>query len=234
MLRIDGLAVSYGRAKVLTDLSLHVNQGEIVALLGGNGVGKTTTLKAVSGLVKPRAGKIFFEENEITGLPPHVIAQMGVAHCPEGRRLFGGMSVEDNLILGAVTREARNQQSATIERIFDMFPILLERRKQHAGLLSGGQQQMVAIGRALMAAPRLLILDEPSLGLAPKIVTEVFEVLHAVRDAGTTVLLVEQNVAQALGAADRGYVLEQGEIALSGKAQALLENEELQKAYLGI
>ncbi|QAB18609.1 ABC transporter ATP-binding protein [Leucobacter muris] len=234
MLRIEHLAVSYGRAKVLTDLSLNVEQGEIVALLGGNGVGKTTTLKAVSGLVRPRGGRITFEGRPITGLPTHTIAQMGIAHCPEGRRLFGGMTVEDNLLLGAVTRAAREKQRDGLERIFELFPILLERRKQHAGLLSGGQQQMVAIGRALMADPRLLILDEPSLGLAPKVVTEVFEVLQSVRDTGVTVLLVEQNVAQALGMADRGYVIEQGEIALQGEAQALLDDEELQKAYLGI
>ncbi|WP_234058013.1 ABC transporter ATP-binding protein [Microbacterium sp. NFH-22A-Y] len=234
MLRIENLAVAYGRAKVLTDLSLEVEQGELVALLGGNGVGKTTTLKAVSGLVRPRSGKILFEGQPIQGLAPHTIAQMGIAHCPEGRRLFGGMTVEDNLTLGAVTREARNKQGRSLERMFELFPILLERRKQHAGLLSGGQQQMVAIARSLMAAPRLLILDEPSLGLAPKVVTEVFEVLASVRHTGMTVLLVEQNVAQALGAADRGYVLEQGEIAISGEARALLENEELQKAYLGI
>jgi branched-chain amino acid transport system ATP-binding protein len=188
----------------------------------------------VSGLVRPRGGRITFEGRPITGLPTHTIARMGIAHCPEGRRLFGGMTVEDNLLLGAVTRAAREKQRDGLERIFELFPILLERRKQHAGLLSGGQQQMVAIGRALMADPRLLILDEPSLGLAPKVVTEVFEVLQSVRDTGVTVLLVEQNVAQALGMADRGYVIEQGEIALQGEAQALLDDEELQKAYLGI
>lgn len=234
MLRIEHLAVSYGRAKVLTDVSLEVEEGELVALLGGNGVGKTTTLKAVSGLLRPRSGQILFEDQPIQGLPAHTIAQMGIAHCPEGRRLFGGMTVEDNLRLGAVTRAARSKENATLERMYELFPILIERRKQHAGLLSGGQQQMVAIARALMASPRLLILDEPSLGLAPTIVTEVFRVLGSVRETGTTVLLVEQNVAQALSAADRGYVLEQGEITISGDGRALLENEELQKAYLGI
>ncbi len=234
MLRIDNLAVSYGRAKVLLDLSLSVAEGEVVALLGGNGAGKTTTLKAISGLVKPRGGQISFEGKSISGLPSHAISQLGIAHCPEGRRLFGGMTVEDNLFLGAATSQARKTQHETLERMYELFPILRERRKQHAGLLSGGQQQMVAIARALMADPKLLILDEPSLGLAPKIVTEVFEVIHQVRDAGVTVLLVEQNVAQALGAADRGYVIEQGAIALEGPARELLENEELQKAYLGI
>lgn len=234
MLRIENLAVSYGRAKVLLDLNLNVAQGEVVAVLGGNGAGKTTTLKTISGLVKPKSGQIYFNEQPIAGLPSHTIAQLGIAHSPEGRRLFGGMTVEDNLVLGAATAAARKKQHETLERMYELFPILLERRKQHAGLLSGGQQQMVAIARALMADPKLLILDEPSLGLAPKIVTEVFEVIHQVRDAGVTVLLVEQNVAQALGAADRGYVIEQGKIALEGAAQDLLDNEELQKAYLGI
>lgn len=234
MLHIENLAVSYGRAKVLLDLNLTVGQGEVIALLGGNGAGKTTTLKAVSGLVKPRSGKILFEGENLVGMPAWQIAQLGIAHSPEGRRLFGGMTVEDNLVLGAVTPTARKVQKETLAQVFEMFPILLERRKQHAGLLSGGQQQMVAIGRALMAKPRLLILDEPSLGLAPKIVTEVFGVIDSVRKSGVTVLLVEQNVAQALALADRGYVIEQGEIALEGDAQALLDDEQLQKTYLGI
>lgn len=234
MLHIEHLEVSYGRAKVLLDLNLEVNEGEVVALLGGNGAGKTTTLKTISGLVKPRGGKITFKGKSIAGLPSHEIAQLGIAHCPEGRRLFGGMTVEDNLYLGAATPQARKIQHDTLDRMYELFPIMKERRKQHAGLLSGGQQQMVAIARALMADPKLLILDEPSLGLAPKIVTEVFEVIHQVRDAGVTVLLVEQNVAQALGASDRGYVIEQGEIALEGEASALLANEDLQRTYLGI
>lgn len=234
MLHIEHLEVSYGRAKVLLDLTLEVNQGEVVALLGGNGAGKTTTLKTVSGLVKPRGGKISFEGKSISGLPSHEIAQLGIAHCPEGRRLFGGMTVEDNLVLGAATPQARKIQHESLDRMYELFPIMKERRKQHAGLLSGGQQQMVAIARALMADPKLLILDEPSLGLAPKVVTEVFDVIHQVRDAGVTVLLVEQNVAQALGASDRGYVIEQGEIALEGEASALLANEDLQRTYLGI
>lgn len=234
MLRIENLAVSYGRAKVLLGLDLEVKEGEVVTLLGGNGAGKTTTLKAISGLVKPRSGQIYFNDQPILGMASHSIANLGIAHCPEGRRLFGSMTVEDNLILGALTTEARKKQSETLARMYELFPILLERRKQHAGLLSGGQQQMVAIARALMADPKLLILDEPSLGLAPKIVTEVFEVIQQVRATGVTVLLVEQNVAQALGAADRGYVIEQGTIALQGASQELLENDALQKAYLGI
>lgn len=234
MLRVNHLAVSYGRAKVLLDLTLTVAEGEIVALLGGNGAGKTTTLKAVSGLVRPRSGSIEFEGKPLSGLGAHQIAQLGIAHCPEGRRLFGGMTVQDNLELGAVTSQAQARQTENLERVFDLFPILRDRRKQHAGLLSGGQQQMVAIGRALMANPRLLILDEPSLGLAPKIVSEVFAVIEQVRATGVTVLIVEQNVAQALAMADRGYVIEQGEVALSGTSRDLLDNEELQKAYLGI
>lgn len=234
MLRIENLAVSYGRAKVLLDLNLAVGEGEVVALLGNNGAGKTTTLKAISGLVKPRGGTIHFKGQPIDGLPSHEISKLGIAHCPEGRRLFGGMTVEDNLMLGASTAEARRKQAQNLEHMYELFPILRERRRQHAGLLSGGQQQMVAIARALMADPELLILDEPSLGLAPKIVSEVFEVIERVKDDGVTVLLVEQNVAQALGVADRGYVIEQGTIALSGSSRELLENKDLQTAYLGI
>ena len=234
MLRIENLAVSYGRAKVLLDLNLTVGEGEVVAVLGSNGAGKTTTLKAISGLVRPRGGQILFKDKPINGLPSHTISQLGIAHCPEGRRLFGGMTVEDNLLLGASTPAARRKQDENLEHMYELFPILKERQRQHAGLLSGGQQQMVAIARALMADPELLILDEPSLGLAPKIVTEVFEVIQKVKSEGVTVLLVEQNVAQALSVADRGYVIEQGTIALEGESQALLENEELQKAYLGI
>lgn len=234
MLRIENLAVSYGRAKVLLDLNITVGEGEVVALLGNNGAGKTTTLKAISGLVKPRGGTIQFKGQPINDLPSHEISQLGIAHCPEGRRLFGGMSVEDNLMLGASTAEARRKQAQNLEHMYELFPILKERHRQHAGLLSGGQQQMVAIARALMADPELLILDEPSLGLAPKIVSEVFEVIERVKDDGVTVLLVEQNVAQALAVADRGYVIEQGTIALSGGSQELLANKELQTAYLGI
>lgn len=234
MLRIENLAVSYGRAKVLLDLNLSVGEGEVVAVLGSNGAGKTTTLKAISGLVKPRSGTVTFKGKPIHGMPSHAISQLGIAHCPESRRLFGGMTVEDNLILGAATPAARKKQDANLAHMYELFPILKERQRQHAGLLSGGQQQMVAIARALMADPELLILDEPSLGLAPTIVSEVFEVIQRVKSEGVTVLLVEQNVAQALGVADRGYVIEQGSIALEGPSQELLENEQLQKAYLGI
>ncbi|MDJ1371388.1 ABC transporter ATP-binding protein [Gulosibacter molinativorax] len=234
MLQVENLAVSYGRAKVLLDLNFEVKQGEVVALLGSNGAGKTTTLKAISGLVKARGGKVLFKGRPIHDLPTHEIAQLGIAHGPEGRRLFGGMTVEDNLIMGAATAGARKKQADNLMHMYELFPILKERYRQHAGLLSGGQQQMVAIARALMADPELLILDEPSLGLAPKIVTEVFEVIDRVKSEGVTVLLVEQNVAQALGVADRGYVIEQGTVGLAGNSQDLLENKELQKAYLGI
>lgn len=234
MLHVENLVVSYGRAQVLHGLNISVGRGEIVAVLGGNGAGKTTALKAVTGLVRPRSGKVIFEGEDITGSASHTIAQLGIAHCPEGRRLFGGMSVQDNLELGAVTSSARALEHQSLAMVYEMFPVLQERRRQHAGLLSGGQQQMVAIGRALMATPRLLILDEPSLGLAPQIVTEVFEAIERVRETGVTVLLVEQNVAQALKMADRGYVIEQGTVGVAGVSADLLANEALQKAYLGV
>jgi branched-chain amino acid transport system ATP-binding protein len=217
----------------LFGVSLEVAAGEVVALLGSNGAGKSSTLKAISGLVAPTSGEITLDGRRIDGKDSHEVVNLGVAHSPEGRRLFPGLTVLENLKLGAVSKESRAVQQHTLDEVFQMFPVLSERRKQQAGLLSGGEQQMCAIGRALMAKPRLLLLDEPSLGLAPRIISEVFQVVRTVRDKGVTVLLVEQNVAQSLHLADRAYVIERGRVALEGKAADLLEDKELQRAYLG-
>jgi branched-chain amino acid transport system ATP-binding protein len=233
VLKLDKVSVSYGRSPALFDVSLEVAAGEVVALLGSNGAGKSTTLKAISGLVAPTSGEVLLDGQRIDGKESHEIVNLGVAHSPEGRRLFPGLTVLENLKLGAVSKEARGVQEHTLGEVFEMFPVLSERRKQQAGLLSGGEQQMCAIGRALMAKPRLLLLDEPSLGLAPRIISEVFGVVRKVRDTGVTVLLVEQNVAQSLHLANRAYVIERGRVALEGNAADLLEDKELQRAYLG-
>jgi branched-chain amino acid transport system ATP-binding protein len=234
MLRLENVSVSYGRSPAVFGVSLEVRAGEVVALLGSNGAGKTTTLKAASGLVTPTAGEIWLDDQRIDGKSSHQIVDLGIAHSPEGRRLFPGLTVLENLTLGAVSKEARAAQQATLQHVFELFPILAERRKQPAGLMSGGEQQMCAIGRALMGRPRLLLLDEPSLGLAPRIVSEVFQVIREVRDSGVTVLLVEQNVGQSLQLADRAYVIERGRVAMQGPAADLLDNKELQRAYLGV
>lgn len=233
MLKLENVSVSYGRSPALFGVSLEVAAGEVVALLGSNGAGKSSTLKAISGLVAPTSGEITLDGRRIDGKDSHEVVNLGVAHSPEGRRLFPGLTVLENLKLGAVSKESRAVQQHTLDEVFQMFPVLSERRKQQAGLLSGGEQQMCAIGRALMAKPRLLLLDEPSLGLAPRIISEVFQVVRTVRDKGVTVLLVEQNVAQSLHLADRAYVIERGRVALEGKAADLLEDKELQRAYLG-
>jgi branched-chain amino acid transport system ATP-binding protein len=233
MLRLDKVSVSYGRSPALFGVSIEVAAGEVVALLGSNGAGKSTTLKAISGLASLTSGEIYLDDTRIDGKDSHAVVNLGVAHSPEGRRLFPGLTVLENLRLGAVSKEARAVQQHTLGEVFEMFPVLSERRKQSAGLLSGGEQQMCAIGRALMAKPRLLLLDEPSLGLAPRIISEVFQVIRKVRDTGVTVLLVEQNVAQSLRLADRAYVIERGRVSLEGKSADLLEDKELQRAYLG-
>jgi branched-chain amino acid transport system ATP-binding protein len=233
VLKLENVSVSYGRSPALFGVSLEVAAGEVVALLGSNGAGKSSTLKAISGLVAPTSGEITLDGRRIDGKDSHEVVNLGVAHSPEGRRLFPGLTVLENLKLGAVSKESRAVQQHTLDEVFQMFPVLSERRKQQAGLLSGGEQQMCAIGRALMAKPRLLLLDEPSLGLAPRIISEVFQVVRTVRDKGVTVLLVEQNVAQSLHLADRAYVIERGRVALEGKAADLLEDKELQRAYLG-
>jgi branched-chain amino acid transport system ATP-binding protein len=233
VLRIEGLSAGYGDVRVLHDLSLEVQEGEVVALVGANGAGKTTTMRTISGLLRPAAGRIDFLDRRIDRLSPARIVELGVVQVPEGRKVFPSMTVRENLELGSY-RRARSSRAESLERVFGMFPILHERQAQAAGTLSGGEQQMLAIGRALMARPRLIMLDEPSLGLAPRIVFEIFETIRAIRAEGLTVLLVEQNVQQSLRLADRGYVLENGRVALSGTGPELLASEHTRRAYLGI
>jgi branched-chain amino acid transport system ATP-binding protein len=231
LLQVEGLRVAYGRIQALRGIDLTVDEGEIVTLLGGNGAGKTTTLRTISGLLQPVAGSITFDGTRIDGLKAHDVVGLGIGHVPEGRRIFPRMSVHENLTMGAYRR--RGDLSADLERAFTLFPVLKERRNQQGGNLSGGEQQMLAIGRALMGQPRLLLLDEPSMGLAPMIVARIFEILREINAQGTTVLLVEQNAAQALRLASRGYVLETGSIALSDTAAALLADDRVRSAYLG-
>jgi branched-chain amino acid transport system ATP-binding protein len=236
-LNLSGLEVRYGNIVALRGLSIELQQSELVAVIGSNGAGKTTMLKAISGLVRPSEGTIIYQGRDISAVAAHRIAGLGIAHCPEGRKIFSVQSVEDNLILGAYLRTGKDSKielQKDQDRIFEIFPILKERRKQQAGTLSGGQQQMLAIGRALMSKPKLLMLDEPSMGLAPVIIDEVFKVikdLHARKEV--SILLVEQLAYRALQVADRAYVLEQGKVRLQGTGKDLLTNPEVQKAYLG-
>jgi branched-chain amino acid transport system ATP-binding protein len=232
VLRIDDLHVYYGEIHALKGVGLEVRQGEIVALLGNNGAGKTTTLKTISGLVAPRRGEITLEGRPLVGVPAHDIVLRGVAHVPEGRRIFNRLTVRENLTMGAYLRSDERIET-DLERVFTLFPRLRERIAQVAGTLSGGEQQMLAIGRALMASPRVLLLDEPSMGLAPVLVEQIFATIVDINRQGTTILLVEQNAAMALEIAHRGYVLETGVIALSGSAAALGENADVRRAYLG-
>ena len=232
MLRLDGLDVYYGQIRALKGVSLEVRSGEIVALLGNNGAGKTTTLKTISGLLAPRQGTIHLEDRLLTGTAPHDVVGRGIGHVPEGRRIFNRLTVRENLIMGAFLRNDAGI-SDDLQRVFILFPRLKERITQVAGTLSGGEQQMLAIGRALMGRPRLLLLDEPSMGLAPVLVEQIFDTIGAVNRQGTTILLVEQNAAMALSIAHRGYVLETGSIVLSGTAAELSENAEVRRAYLG-
>lgn len=234
MLRIDSLDHDYAGTPTLFNVSLEVREGEVVGLFGSNGAGKTTLLKLVSGLERPASGTVSFDGRDITRLPSHEIVQMGIAHSPEGRRLFGDLTVLENLDLGAASAEARSAKDESLNQVFELFPVLSDRRKQRAGSMSGGEQQMCAIGRALMARPRLLMLDEPSLGLAPLITSSVFDSLHVIRESGVTILLVEQNVAKALQLVDRGYVLERGKIVMQGTAEQLVSDPKLREAYLGI
>jgi branched-chain amino acid transport system ATP-binding protein len=231
LLQVEGLRVSYGRIQALRGIDLTVDEGEIVTLLGGNGAGKTTTLRTISGLLPAAAGSITFDGTRIDGMKAHDVVGLGIGHVPEGRRIFPRMSVHENLTMGAYRR--RGDLTADLDRAFTLFPVLKERRNQQGGNLSGGEQQMLAIGRALMGQPRLLLLDEPSMGLAPMIVARIFEILREINAQGTTVLLVEQNAAQALRLASRGYVLETGSIALSDTAAALLADDRVRSAYLG-
>jgi branched-chain amino acid transport system ATP-binding protein len=232
VLRLDGLHVYYGEIHALKGVSLEVRQGEIVTLLGNNGAGKTTTLKTISGLLAPRAGAVELEGRPLTGVPPHGVVGRGIGHVPEGRRIFNRLTVHENLMMGAFLRRD-DGVAADLQRVFTLFPRLHERIGQVAGTLSGGEQQMLAIGRALMARPRLLLLDEPSMGLAPVLVEQIFETIGEVNRQGTTILLVEQNAAMALSIAHRGYVLETGSIVLTGTATALGENPDVRRAYLG-
>jgi branched-chain amino acid transport system ATP-binding protein len=234
LLRVDGIAVSYGKIPALWGVSFDVGAGEIVALVGANGAGKTTTLKTVSGLLRPGAGAVALDGERLDRLSTMEIVARGVVHVPEGRKLFPDMTVVENLLLGAFGRAARPLRRERLERVFAVFPRLRERRDQLAGTLSGGEQQMVAIGRGLMAGPKILMLDEPSLGLAPILVEEMFRVVEEINRAGTTVLLVEQNTEHALAVAHRGFVLESGRVVLSGTGRELLANERVRQAYLGL
>ncbi|RHW36200.1 ABC transporter ATP-binding protein [Lysinibacillus yapensis] len=233
MLQVNNIDVFYGNIHALKDISLEVNEGEIVTLIGANGAGKSTLLKTISGLLKPKHGHILYLTQQIAGKPAQGIVKSGISHVPEGRRVFSNMSVEENLELGAYLRNDREQIKKDIQQVYELFPRLDERRKQLSGTLSGGEQQMLAMGRALMAKPKLLLLDEPSMGLAPLIVKQIFEIIQMVNQQGTTVLLVEQNANMALSVADRAYVIETGKIVLSGTAKELQESEEVKAAYLG-
>jgi branched-chain amino acid transport system ATP-binding protein len=233
MLEVRGLQCRYGKVSVLKGISLEVRGGELVSLIGANGAGKTTTLKAISGLVPPVGGRITFEGEDITAAPARRILALGIAHCPEGRRVFPYMTVQENLEMGCYLRADHARIAADMERIFARFPVLAERRTQPAGTLSGGEQQMLAIGRALMSRPRLMLFDEPSLGLAPTMVERTFEIIAEIRKEGATVLMVEQNAYAALEMCDRSYVLESGEVALHGTGSELLGNPHVRQAYLG-
>jgi len=232
LLSVSDLEVSYGAIAALHGISLDVENGEIVTLIGANGAGKTTTLRTISGLLKPRRGAVSYQGRNITGVKPHAITAMGVSHVPEGRGIFANLSVNDNLELGAYLRKDK-VSPAEYERIFTLFPVLKERIKQNAGTLSGGEQQMLAISRALMSKPQVLLLDEPSLGLAPQLVQTIFRVIREINAEGTTILLVEQNAHMALVTANRGYVMETGRIVLADDTKALLASDRIKKAYLG-
>jgi branched-chain amino acid transport system ATP-binding protein len=233
LLELRDVHTYYGAIHALRGISVDVDEGEIVTLIGSNGAGKSTTLRTISGLLRPRQGEIRLRGQRIDGRRPHEIVALGVCQAPEGRRVFGRMSVQENLEMGAFARRDRSALTADYERVYELFPRLLERRQQKAGTLSGGEQQMLAIGRALMAAPRVLLLDEPSMGLAPILVEQIFGILRTINEQGTTVLLVEQNALMALGIANRGYILQTGEVVLADVAERLAQNPEVRKAYLG-
>jgi len=234
VLKVSSLDVFYGKSQALRDISLKIDEGEIVALVGANGAGKTTLLNTISGLLRPSSGSIDFLGKRIDRLASHKIMKLGVCQIPEGRKLFRDMSVQENLEMGAYTSEAWKRKEATLEQVYEVFPVLKERRKQSAKKLSGGEGQMVAIGRGLMSNPRLCMFDEPSYGLAPKLFSEVLGVIKRLREQGITIFLVEQNVRQTLETADRAYVLDNGAIVLEGKGKDLLKDEQVKKAYLGL
>ena len=233
MLKVENLVVRYGMIEAIKGISFEVNDGEIVTLIGANGAGKTTTMHAISGLIKPASGSIYLDDKDLTKVPPHTIVSMGLAQVPEGRRVFAQETVEENLILGAFFRKDKEQIRADMDYVFDLFPRLKERSSQLAGTLSGGEQQMLAMGRALMANPRIILLDEPSMGLSPLLVSEIFDIIKEINSKGTTVLLVEQNAKRALAIANHAYVLETGNITLEGTGEELARDERVQKAYLG-
>jgi branched-chain amino acid transport system ATP-binding protein len=233
VLSVENVHTFYGSIEALKGISIEVREGEIVTLIGANGAGKSTTLRSINGLNHPREGKIVFQGTDVTSMPPHQIVKRGISQSPEGRKLFPRMSVTENLEMGAFQRTDKAEMREDMDRVFSLFPRLAERKTQRAGTMSGGEQQMLAIGRALMARPKLLLLDEPSMGLAPILVEKIFEIVREINEQGTPILLVEQNALMALDTADRGYVLETGTIALADDAKALRENEQVRKTYLG-
>ena len=233
LLEIENLEVNYGMIKALKGVSFEVNKGEIIALIGANGAGKTTTLHAISGILPSASGKIIYNGQNITKTPAHKIVKLGISQVPEGRRVFSQLSVFENLLMGAYTRRDKSEINEDLEKIYERFPRLEERKNQIAGTLSGGEQQMLAMGRALMSKPEIILLDEPSMGLSPIFVSEIFDIIKALNEGGTTVLLVEQNAKKALSIADRAYVLETGNVALSGKAENIMNDDTVKKAYLG-
>ena len=233
MLEIKDLSVYYGVIQALKGISFEVNEGEVIALIGANGAGKTTTLHTITGLLSAKSGSIVLDGKDITKTPAHKIVKMGIAHVPEGRRIFQNLTVLDNIRLGAFTRKDKDAIAEDVEKVYKLFPRLEERKTQIAGTLSGGEQQMLAMGRALMSKPRIVVMDEPSMGLSPILVSEIFDIIESIRKQGTTVLLVEQNAKKALAISDRAYVLETGKIVLSGKASDLINDESVKKAYLG-
>ena len=232
MLEVNGINVYYGSIHAIRDISFEVNAGEIVTLIGANGAGKSTTLQTISGLLRSKTGSITFNGKNLGGIPAYKIVSMGIAHVPEGRRIFQQMTVEENIEMGAFTRPS-SEYAERVENVFHHFPRLQERRKQIAGTLSGGEQQMLAMGRAMMSKPELLMLDEPSMGLSPILVDEIFEIIKAFHESGTTILLVEQNANKSLAISDRAYVLENGKVILTGTGRELMQSEEIKKAYLG-
>ncbi len=232
ILRLDDVNTYYGAIHALRGISIEVNAGEIVTLIGANGAGKTTTLKTISGLLHPKQGSVWFEGKDISNVPPHQLVTLGIGQAPEGRRIFSRLTVFENLLMGGFTR-TRAENDEQVEKVYELFPRLKERSSQKGGTLSGGEQQMLAIGRAMMTRPRMLLLDEPSLGLAPILVQQIFAIIQEINSRGITILLVEQNAIQALKIATRGYVLQTGEVVLSGSSQDLRENETVRKAYLG-